>query len=738
MALPYAPPSPRLLFAVCGHSSSAFGIPGQVPRLIFVLNQNTIPSGNDFGLDDISFMSCAPCTVTTAVTITEPPPLTLTATTTDEFCNRADGTAGVTVMGGNGNYTYLWTPSSQIVSTATGLTAGNYSVSVNDANGCAHDTVVVVNFIPGPTANAGVDVSMCVGNSLTLNATGGGNYLWSPATGLSSTSVANPVFIGVNSTSFTVTVTDVNGCTASDSVQVDVYLTPEAVFSATSACFNNATVFTDNSIGNIAQWQWNFGDTSSGLDNFSSIQNPQHTYNSSGSSLATLVAISPEGCIDSATKTVTVNPLPVTSFSSTTVCIGTQTNFTDMSTIPVGTITAWSWNFGDPPTGSNNTSNVQNPAHVFSATGVYSVFLTTTSNNGCQSSTTLQAVVLAPPVAAFTATSACLNTATVFSDASVNALNWSWTFGDGGISTSQNPTHIYPSPGTYIVTLITTSTGACADTVVNSVTVYPLPTVNFISDSVCQGDTSAFFNFSSIPGPGTISLWSWDFGDGSGSALQNPTHVYAAAGSYTVTLTAISSNGCVGSASKICVVYPLPLADFDFTPSPTAELVDVVNFNDLSTGGPSQWLWDFGDGDTSTLQYPSHLFSDTGVFVVTLIITSPQGCKDTVQRFPEVQDFAFYIPNSFSPNGDDLNELFFGKGVGITEFEMSIFDRWGNRIFYCKVNDLPQTLPCMWDGKVQDGISNKTAQEDVYVWKVNLMSIFGKPYNYIGNVSIIR
>lgn len=707
---------------------------------ICILNQNTTAPGNDFGLDDISFMSCAPCTLTNTVTITEPPPLTFSGSSTDEFCSRADGTATITPAGGNGAYTYSWAPPVATVGIANGLTAGNYSITVSDANGCTRDTVFVVGFTPGPTANAGSDSSLCFGDTIMLGATGGGTYLWSPSGGLSSTTDANPALISTAAasyTNYTVTVTDANNCLASDEVGITVHPIPEPNFVATSACFTNPTLFTDNTIGTVVQWSWDFGEPSSGANNTSTLQNPTHTYNSPGSFVATLVVQTPEGCSSKSSIPVTVYPLPAVSFSSTTVCIGTPTDFTDMTTVTPGTITAWSWNFDDPNSGADNTSGLQNPSHIFTAVGNFNVFLTVTSSNGCQSSTTLQAVVLFPPIASFTFANSCLNAPTQFTDQSINATNWNWNFGDGNTANVQHPSHTYALVGNYVVTLIASSTGTCLDTITDTVTVYPPPVVNFLSDTVCLGDSSSLFNLSYVPS-GSVSDWYWDFGDGDTSGLQHPTHTYSSSGSFTVTLTATSAFGCVDSASAPVLVHPLPTADFSFSPAPTAELIDMVHFTDLSTGPPVQWWWEFGDGDTSTQQHPAHYYSDTGVFVVTLVVTAPTGCKDTVQYYPEVRDFAFYIPNSFSPNGDDANDLFFGKGIGILEYELTIFDRWGNRIFYCKVNDLPQTLPCMWDGKVEGGRSNKPVQEDVYVWKVKLRSTFQKGYEYIGNVTVVR
>ena len=679
------------------------------------------------------FVTDGNCSDSVVITVNPLPVISITGDT-----NLCAGESTVLTASGGGNYLWNTGETTSAISVTPAL-SGNFNVVVTDpnGNGCMDSLkqFVLVNALP--VANAGTNVSVCSGSPLTLNASGGGTYSWTPATGLSSTTAANPVFTGTTTTTYTVTVTDLNSCTSSDDITVTVFLTPEVSFIASAVCFTNMNQFTGNATGPVSQWSWNFGEPASGVNNVSALQNPSHTYGTSGTFIVTLIVISPDGCSDTITGPAIVHPLPLASFSSTTVCIGSPTVFTDQSTVNPGSITSWSWNFGDPASGAANTSNIQNPTHVFTAVGLFNVLLTVTTNNGCQSATTPKVLVLFPPIASYSFASACVNASTFFQDLSTNATNWAWTFGDGGTSNTQSPAHTYTASGNYIVTLIASSTGSCADTVTDTVAVYPLPVVQALSDTVCLGDSSSFFNFSFVP-VGTITAWHWDFGDGDTSNVKDPKHKYPNAGTYTATITATSSNGCVDSATVTALIYPLPTADFNFSPAPTAQLIDLVSFDDLSSGGPVSWWWEFGDGDTSAFQYPSHFYSDTGNFVVTLVVASANGCVDTVQKTVEVRDFAFYMPNTFSPNGDDLNELFFGKGVGILEYELNIFDRWGNMIFYCKVKDLPQTLPCMWDGKAEVGASNKIAQQDVYVWKVKLTSTYYKQYDYIGNVNIVR
>lgn len=634
-----------------------------------------------------------------------------------------------TTLTASGANNYLWSTgntTATITPTPTGTTT--YSVIVTNANGCSNTAFVNVIVNPLPIVSISGNTPICPGNSSTLLASGGTSYSWNPG-GQITTSISITPSI---TTSYTVTATSANDCTAATAATETVNPVPAASFAVTTVCFNNATVYTDQSAGNPTQWQWNFGD-----GNISANQNPTHTYNAPGTYSVTLIDINTFGCMDTVSAFAVVHPLPVTSFSSTTVCIGNPTCYTDMSTISAGTINIWNWNFDDPGSGANNISNAKNPCHTYTTAGTFNVILTAISDSNCQTSITLPVTVLALPVAAFTTADQCLNAPTVFTNASSGAVQWNWIFGDGNLSSAQNPSHTYLNYGTYIVTQIASSAGGCQDTATDTVKVYPIPIVNFKTDTVCVGNPTAFLDLSVIPA-GNITGWFWDYGDGNSSALQNPVHTYASSGIYNVTLTCTSNNTCVNSLPLSVIVHPLPLAEFTFSPKPEISLTDAVVFTDLSTGGAVSWAWNMGDNTTDTIQNPIHIYADTGAYVITLIVASQYGCMDTVRHSLEIKDFTFYIPNSFTPNGDGINEYFFGKGIGITEYEMWIFDRWGNMMFNCHINDLPQSQPCRWDGKVSGGASEQLVQEDVYVWKVHFTSVFQKTYDYIGTVTIAK
>lgn len=630
----------------------------------------------------------------------------------------------------------------------TYTSSGSYNVTLvvtASPGGCSDTISQSVTVYSRPTANFSA-TTVCVNTpstQFTDLSVGASSWNWNfgdpPSGPLNTSTQQSPshAYSMAGNYSVTLIVANVQSCADTIVLPVTVHPKPVASFSATTVCFNNPTVFTNFSWGNTVSWSWAFGD-----GNTSTIQNPSHTYNTAGSFSVTLISTDVNGCKDTAQMPITVHPLPITNFSATTVCFGYPTCFNDLTTISAGNISGWSWNFGDPNLGQSNISNNQNSCITYTASGTYMVVLTTTSNNGCQNTVNLPVTVHPQPMASFSATTVCLNKPTFFTNTSTGSVQWDWNFGDGGTSILQNPMHTYLGYGNYVVTLVVTSAAGCADTVMDTITVHPLPVVNFSFDTVCVGDPTTFSDLSFIPSA-TIAGWSWNFGDPfSGgnniSSVQNPSHVFSASGTFSVTLSVSSNNGCVNSVTLQTVVHPLPVADFTYNPVSPVGLTDVVSFTDLSSGGVVQWEWFFGDGDSSVAQHPSHLYGDTGVYIITLLVTNNNGCKDTVRLPVEVLDYTFYIPNAFTPNGDDINDFFYGVGMGIVEYEMWIFDRWGNRIFYCKKHGLPQEFPCLWNGKVDGGFSEERVQEDVYVWKVHLVNVFKKEYDYVGHVTVVR
>ncbi len=419
--------------------------------------------------------------------------------------------------------------------------------------------------------------------------------------------------------------------------EVDLVInSPSSNFNFVSQCDGTAIPFTDASVpfggSTITAWNWNFGD-----GNTSNTQNPTNTYASSGTYQVSLEITSSDGCSVTSTQSVDVYENPVADYTFNEACEGDITNFTDVSTIGVGSISSWSWDFDD-----GNTSNQQNPTNSYSTLGVYSVDLTVTTADGCSNTSTQNVGMYPLPVADFTFTDACLNTNFVLTDQSTISsgavTGWNWDFGDGSTSTSQNGSNTYGTDGTYNVTLTAVSDHACTDNITQTVTVHPLPNAAFTNTDVCALLNTDFTDISTVTS-GAITDWSWYFGDGGTSTAQDPTHMFTIGNTYTTSLVVSTALGCEDSVANDVTVYPKPDADFTWT---DACLNEPNTFTDGSvvTGAiVNGWEWDFGDNSgSSVLQNPNYIYTSSGQFVVQLIPTTNEGCKDTVEHTVEVFD----------------------------------------------------------------------------------------------------
>jgi gliding motility-associated-like protein len=297
--------------------------------------------------------------------------------------------------------------------------------------------------------------------------------------------------------------------------------------------------------------------------------------------------------------------------------------------------------------------------------------------------------------------------------------------------------------GSVRLKLTTVSTGVCpvsADSV--SISIYPKPIIKFAVDTpkACVPHCVNFFD-TTTAGATNVVKWDWDFGIKGvpHSSAKNPKGIcYSDAGRYDVTLAVISDKGCRATATKkeLLETYSNPIAEFATTPNSVTSSDPTIHFTDQSTPDVKSWTWNFGDGKTigplikdPVYQYPVGV---SGVYVVTLLVINTNGCKDSAQREVKVEpEFSFFIPNAFTPGEKDGdNDTFFGKGTGVVQYHMRIFDRWGNLIF--DTSDMNTG----WDGHVKNGAD--VAVGDVYVWKVELTDIFGKKHAYIGSVTITK
>ena len=440
----------------------------------------------------------------------------------------------------------------------------------------------------------------------------------------------------------TLTTTDANGCQHSSSQVVRAYELPQAGFTSadTVGCAPQAVTLqsTTTSAFPIVYRKWHFGDGDSSIGPL----NPSHTYTADGEYDVTLMVRDVNGCADTLTEPRYVrlsHPVADFTLDQNEVCPGSPVGvtFTDTS-LPDTTINSWQWSFGD-----GNVSSLQNPTHSYLTPGNYSVVLTVTNVLGCSDRDTLVTpiTVIQPPTAAFSADDSadCTPFTVQFSDLSTTGdyaiADWQWSFGNGNTSTQVNPTHTYFTPGVYTVTLTTTDTRGCSSTHSFTVEAYGRPTANFGVDDDpfgCAGQAFQFLDQST--GPANLVSWLWEFGDGNTSTQTHPVHVYAADGTYDVTLTVVDENGCTRSLTRPQYIeLSHPVAAFTQNRNNGCPGTPI-QFTDQSVPDRpiNSWYWDFGDGNTSTDQNPSHSYATPGTYTVRLVVVNAQGCSDTLVK----------------------------------------------------------------------------------------------------------
>lgn len=269
------------------------------------------------------------------------------------------------------------------------------------------------------------------------------------------------------------------------------------------------------------------------------------------------------------------------------------------------------------------------------------------------------------PQSGFIASSLCFGDATQFTDTSVlsqgSITSWNWDFGDLNTSTLQHPVNQYANTGSFTVTLITSASSGCTDTLRRDIYIGPKPVVSFSSGTACAGTLIPFTDQSTIAS-GTLAGWTWMFGNGDSSNVQNPSYVYPAGGNFTVSLTVTSDSGCTDTWSNSLNINYQPEASFSESNTcigQTVQFIDATN----SQSPIQSYAWDFGDGNNDTQANPQHSYpAVVANYFVNLIVTAVNGCIDTMQKEIKINnipiaDFSIASTNACQNNQVQFQDL---------------------------------------------------------------------------------
>lgn len=502
-----------------------------------------------------------------------------------------------------------------------------------------------------------------------------------------------------------------------------------------SVPFSNTS---STSLGTISNYEWDFGNGQT----LSNVQNPKVKYNAAGTYDVELRVENSLGCLDTLRSQVVVSPRPTAIIRSAPECSNIAVQFRDSSyTDAPDFIDGYNLDFGD---GSPNET-LPNPAHLYAASGNYTITYDVVSNMGCRDTVTQDITVFNIPNASFTNTTVCENQpATVFTDnsgiASGFIVEWNWEFDDdnNNLSNLTNPSHAYSEDGVYNVKLVVRSNNGCLDEITRPVTVNAKPTSIFLSDitDACRVANINFFDYTLPNSTNTLS-WSWDFGDGQTSTAQAPIHVYENESNlydttFDVTLITVNDLGCSDTVTveDYITVYHKPVSAFTVEPGRTDMYNTEVSTSNLSIGADF-YSWNFENGYNETGFEEIYTYvDDSSRYLIQLAVETQNGCKDT-SSFLLVVDpvVSIYVPNTFTPDGDGKNDVFIFKEFGILEESVRflIYDRWGN-----KIHDTDRFKP--WDGT----INGEDAQQDTYVYRILYTDANGEKGDVRGHVNLIR
>jgi gliding motility-associated-like protein len=644
-------------------------------------------------------------------------PIVSTPTIVQPACGTI-GSISVAVSGGIGPFTFEWIGTTNTTPIIGNLQPGNYTVAITDQGQCGTPQLFTYTIVASPTDPVLVltpsSSSICVGESTTIVASGSSNYIWNADPSLNTT-IGSTVIATPTITTTYIGNASINGCTQTSSITIVVNSFPVASVNSNSPlCEGSALNLTATTVAG-ANYLW------SGPNVFSSLnQNPSITPVTplSGGTYTCIVALG--NCISTFTTDVIVDAaIPSLIDPAGPFCISDALFDLNSPNEPG----IWS---------GNGITNVNTGAFLPSAAGAIISAITFDSDAYCTAPSTINVQVSSALDATITPVNAlCINGSPI--QLQTLTAGGTWSGNAVNSSGSVNPTAL----GTGSFQAIYTLAGSCGDTDQITVQVVPLPQFNF-SSSVTSGCAPLNVQFNSTSAS-TLTNCTWTIdGVNVGSGCGSFNYNFLSAGCFTVGLQSADANGCVNSVSitdLVCVDL-FPEAAFQWTPITPSLNSPLVEFTNLSLGNTTN-LWNINGVESTNEDVQYSVLDATGsTFEACLEVSNQYGCADSIcyTIFVNREEMVF-VPNSFSPNNDGLNDVFFpvlsGFNLNEIQYEFGIYNRYGERIFYSE--DPNQA----WIGNVYG--NEFYAQIDGYTWSLQITtSSFSEPIELTGSVVIIR
>lgn len=675
---------------------------------------------------------------------------------------------------------YSWSPDSSIVDATVAnpfvypQVSTDYIVTVTDSSGCADTNLVHIEVLPPPPANAGGDLPLCIFDSVQLNATGGIAYDWSPALGLSSTTIANPIAFPVDTTTYFVTVTDTNGCTAVDDIIITVNPLPIVDAGPDLVKCGEQSVQLQATGG--VNYLWG---PSVGLSN-ESVADPFASPDSN--TQYTVIVTDTNGCVN--VDSMWVTTMYADAGPDQLKCPEDDVQL-QASTIG-GTGISYFWT----PASDLSSSIIDNPTASPIVTTTYTVEIRDVS--GCTDTASVRVNVhLPPPAFAGEDTSICIGDQITLQAS--GGIIFEWTPAVGLSSTTiANPVASPTLTSEYLLTV--TDVNGCQETDNILITVNELPNVNAgenmalcrrdfvqlqatgatqyqwqpavgldnpsISNPQASPDMTTTYTVIGIDNNGCVNRDDVDV-----TVFQLPvisaedyyeicvgqeipisveggsSHIWSTgqrrdqikvSPAFTETFWAIplSEDGCEGDTFYIEVYVERELPRAEFRPSEEEGFYPFDVLFENQSRNATRYFWDFGDGNVSEEVDPMHTFNLPGEYEVRLTVDNEIGCPNEYGfQFIRALDFNIFFPNAFTPNGDGINDEYHAVMNSIERFEIQIFNRWGQRVFQSFQPDF------RWNGTLQNG---QPAPEGSYVFKANAVTFKGEQLQRAGSITLLR